>query len=144
VDPSLEVSGASAGRFSALALEEGGRRLVARMRRAFVFAVSGPPERVGLLYKLVRASGLREVEEVMRLELPADPAALADAVARHEREARQLLTEGRLLVEAVERIVCGLYRLAEVVTDEVVAHAAARAERGRNLTGSETEELVAL
>jgi hypothetical protein len=44
----------------------------------------------------------------------------------------------------VERIVCGLYRLAEVVTDEVVAHAAARAERSRDLTGPETEELVAL
>jgi len=48
----------------------------------------------------------------------------------YRRGERDLLEEGRVLVEAVERLVCRLYGLPVDLEDGVVAHAVRRAARG--------------
>ncbi len=52
--------------------------------------------------------------------------AFAAAVAHRQREVDDLLAERRLFVEAVERLVCGLYGLPDALTELVLASAVTR------------------
>lgn len=89
--------------------------------------VAGPGNRLELLEQMVSRAGRIMPDELLAMRLPADDAAF-DALLRRKRdEVESLLATGRRYVEAVERLVCALYRVDDELTDRVVASAVARA-----------------
>jgi len=94
--------------------------------RGLTGRVRGSRERLGLLALLVAGRSLmpRELETQV---LPRDLGAFARHVETKRFEAKELLDEGRTLVEAVERLVCRLYGLPTDLEGAVIAHAARRA-----------------
>lgn len=87
-----------------------------------------PPERLRVLDELVAGPSLMP-HELAGLLLPRDLSAFDDHLEERTREVAELLDEGRALVEAVERLVCGLYALPADLEEAVLAHAAHRAEK---------------
>jgi hypothetical protein len=122
LDPALAVEGAPAGRTK----RTGPGVLSFRRGQQESGRISGDPRRLDLLETLIGAGRAANVPAVV---LPKD--VVAHAARRDARyvQVRKLLEEGRELVERVERLVCGLYGLSDEMTDEVVAHALARAAR---------------
>ena len=64
--------------------------------------------------------------ELSATRVPVDLDAFTAEVDRRREEIDDLLDAGRRLVEAVERLVCGLYGLPDPLTELVVASAVAR------------------
>ena len=71
--------------------------------------------------------GGKAVDDVSDVELPKDVAGLVLLAAERAEIVHGLLADGRRLVEQIERLVCALYDVPDELTDEVIAHAAARA-----------------
>lgn len=65
---------------------------------------------------------------------PKDMDAFERTVAVLEATVKGLLDDGSTMVERVERLVCALYGLPDELTEDVVAHARARAARGTQET----------
>lgn len=87
--------------------------------------VSGDSGRLDLLEDVL---GPRAPDDLSAVLLPRHAQAFQRLVREREDVVRELLAEGRRLVEEVERLVCALYDVPEDLADEVVAHAVRRAE----------------
>lgn len=87
--------------------------------------VEGPNDRLAVLADVVGSARLMP-DDLGATSLPVSLDAFAAAVARRQHEVDDLLKEGRLLVEAVERLVCTLYGLPDALTELVVASAVTR------------------
>lgn len=81
-----------------------------------------------LLGELVGDDHRLTPDRLAAVEVPKDVGAFRDSVEAAEGEVAALLADGRVLVEAAERLVCALYAIPGELEDEVVAHAVARAE----------------
>ena len=90
--------------------------------RAVLATVSGPAARLDLLELAVRGE-----TAIAATLLPTDVAAFAFECVQIASDVRNLLAEGRRLVEEVERLVCDLYGLPAELTERVVEHAVRRA-----------------
>ncbi len=66
--------------------------------------------------------------ELGALILPRELGRFAEQLEERATEVAELLDEGRVLVEAVERLVCRLYALPPDLEEAVLVHAARRAE----------------
>ncbi len=103
---------------------EGSDVLVFRKGKAETARVAGDPARLDLLEELL---GGKAPDDLAAILLPRDLDAFEERSREREKLVGDLLAEGRRLVEEVERLVCALYELPDELTDEVVAHAVARA-----------------
>lgn len=70
--------------------------------------------------------------DLMGTEVPRSIESFKTLVKQAQAEVEALLTEGRILVEAAERLVCALYAVPVKLEDEVVAHAVARSKAAAN------------
>jgi hypothetical protein len=86
--------------------------------------VLGASSRLDLLERFVGPGPISDAGTVL---LPKNDAAFEALIAARQAEVASLLSEGRQLVEEAERLVCAMYGLDQALTDEVVAHADARA-----------------
>ncbi len=120
---SLDVTGVPSGKPARTDL----RSLSFRRGGAETGRIEGEPAALDLLETSL---GRRVVESPADVLLPKDIGAFHDRAEARAREVKGLLGDGRVLVEKVERLVCALYDLPAGLTDEVVAHADARAARG--------------
>jgi hypothetical protein len=100
--------------------------LVFRRGRKETARVVGSKTRLDLLEEVL---GGRQPDDLGAVLLPKDLDAFEREVDSRRDLVRRLLRDGRRLVEQVERLVCELYGLPADLTDEVVAHAVARAAR---------------
>lgn len=102
-----------------------GNRLTFRRARKVTATVDGPAARLSVVAKALTPTNL--ATDLATVLVPKDLAGLEVAVA----EARQViddgLARGRVLVECVERLVCGLYGLDPKLTELVIASAVTRA-----------------
>ena len=120
LDPDLAVEGTPAGRV----VRAGAAVLAFRRGKSETGRMTGTPERIDLLVALI---GSGRVENPSVILLPKNlPAYLALRVAEAD-VVRELLEQGRVLVERVERLVCALYDVPDELTEAVVDHAVARA-----------------
>ncbi|MBA2461028.1 MAG: SAM-dependent DNA methyltransferase [Actinobacteria bacterium] len=95
-----------------------------RRGRTETARVEGDPAPLDLLETILGSKG---VDDVSGIELPKDLEELQRLATERAETVRTLLAEGRRLVEEIERLVCALYGVSDELTDEVVAHAVARA-----------------
>jgi hypothetical protein len=86
--------------------------------------IVGTVERIEFLEM---ALGGKADDNVLDTLLPKDIAAFRQRAERRRGEVRALLSEGRDLVERVERLVCAIYDVPDDLTEQVVAHAVRRA-----------------
>jgi hypothetical protein len=102
-------------------------RVELRRGRAAIGSITGPPERLDVVVEV-----LGEVvdESVLDVVLPKDRDAFERFVQKRAEHVEALLTEGRELVEEVERLVCAIYGVPSDLTDRIVDHAVARSVRG--------------
>ena len=128
VDPELEAAIETDGPLGRLAHDRG--HLVFERARQRSARVSGPAARLALLARLVGSERRLMPADLLATLLPRDLGFFEAHCAQHRAALRDLLEEGRVLVEAVERLVCRLYGLPADLEDGVVAHAVARAARG--------------
>lgn len=122
LEPSLAVGAAAAGKphrqsASVLALRRG---------KAETGRIEGDPARLDLLEQLLAGKATDDAGAIL---LPRDLDAFERLARERAEHVRDLLAEGRRLVEEVERLVCALYDVPPDLTEEVVAHAVARAAR---------------
>jgi hypothetical protein len=118
-DPALEVDGEPAGRLRrlderTLSFRRGGRE---------TGRVGGDPTRVDLVERLAG----RGTDDARAIALPRDLSSFDERKKERAELIRQLLAEGRGLVEEVERLVCALYDVPAELTEEIVEHAVRRA-----------------
>ncbi len=106
--------------------ELGEADLVFRHNRRVTARVTGPPDRLALLEQAVRSRPKMLPDELRSLRLPDDLGAFRSRVLRLQEEIDHLLESGRILVEAVERLVCALYAVPGGLTERVVESAIAR------------------
>lgn len=66
--------------------------------------------------------------DLLAAQVPRDVARFKADVESAQAAVASLLSQGRSLVEAAERLVCVLYAVPSELEDEVVAHAASRAK----------------
>jgi hypothetical protein len=66
--------------------------------------------------------------DLLKAEVPLDVEEFKQAIDEAQKDACDLVAQGRILVEAAERLVCALYGLPSELEDEVVEHAMARAK----------------
>jgi hypothetical protein len=125
VDPELEVKIETDGMLGRAKMEEGA--VVFRYRRQETARATGPKERLLFLAELCSHLDRPAPDDLLKVELPRDMDAFKEELDSAAVEVRQLLDEGRQLVEAAERLVCALYAVPKELEDEVVAHAIARA-----------------
>jgi hypothetical protein len=86
--------------------------------------VTGDPDRVDLLERVLAGRAPASLDAVL---LPTDLARFEDIAAEREQTVAHLLSEGRRLVEEVERLVCALYDVPPDLTEAIVEHAVERA-----------------
>jgi hypothetical protein len=103
-----------------------------RRGRATLAVVRGPAPRLDLLAEF------RATEAIGAMLLPRDLEELATRRVALANDVKKLLSDGRELVEQVERIVCALYGLSNELTNRVVAHAIRRA--GTSATHEPSDE----
>jgi len=120
--PELVVAGAPSGKLH----REDDTTVAFRRARAGTGRVAGDPARLDLVGAIV---GPKTVDDATAILLPRDLDAFRTLAVERAEEVTRLLSEGRELVERVERLVCALYHLPDALTDEVVAHAVSRASR---------------
>jgi hypothetical protein len=104
-----------------------GKSLVFTYRRHPVARVDGPRAKLMLLGELLAERKKLMPADLLAAEVPRNVGAFRSAVEGTRAEVGCLLREGRVLVEAAERLVCALYAVPPELEDEVVAHAIARA-----------------
>ncbi|HEY5196256.1 MAG TPA: N-6 DNA methylase [Solirubrobacteraceae bacterium] len=102
-----------------------GALLFSHGRRATV-RVDGPRDRLMMLEQAVGSARLMPGDLLATL-LPVDLDRFEREATRRQSEIEELLKTGRRLVEAIERLVCRLYRVPDELTDLVVASAVSRA-----------------
>lgn len=119
LDPELTVEGSPAGR----AQRTGPGVLSFRRGQRETGRVLGDRARLDLLELLVEGSPT----SVLSVLVPKDAAAYNASVADRQALVKELLAEGRDLVERIERLVCALYGLSQELADAVVEHAVSRA-----------------
>ena len=95
--------------------------------RKDVGRIVGDPARLDLIEQVLGGTADESVGETL---LPKDLSLFALRAEEHRRGVADLLAEGRRLVEEVERLVCALYDVPDELTEDVVAHALARAGTG--------------
>jgi hypothetical protein len=100
--------------------------LVLRSGKAEVGRVEGDPTRIDVLEIALAGKRTDDLGEVL---LPVDLKSFEKEIAARAKLVSSLLSEGRDLVEKVERLVCALYGVPDKLTDEVVEHAVQRAVR---------------
>jgi hypothetical protein len=125
VDPELGCSIDTDGTLGNVMLDGDG--LVFSYRRHPVARVDGPTEKLMLLAELLAERAKLQPADLLATEVPRDIEAFRAEVERAGEEVGRLLGDGRVLVEAAERLVCALYAIPRDLTDEVVAHAISRA-----------------
>ncbi len=125
VDPDLKTEIRTDGALGNAKIE--GDSLVFRYRRQEVARVVGPLDKLLLLSEVLAGGGRLTPAELKAMELPRDVTDFRTTVESAAGEVAALLAEGRVLVEAAERLVCALYAIPAELEDEVVAHAVARA-----------------
>ncbi len=103
----------------------GDTELRLRRARGDVAVVRGDARRLDLLQAVIAESSADPGSTL----LPKDLDAFDRHVEATAERTSALLQAGRVLVEEVERLVCGLYGLSEPLTDAVVRHAVGRAAR---------------
>jgi hypothetical protein len=103
--------------------EEG--RLTFRDGRAVTATVDGPAERLDVVANALAPGDV--AADLLSVLVPKDMAVLDGAAASAQSTIDVLLDRGRVLVEAVERLVCALYHVDPRLTDLVVESAVARA-----------------
>jgi hypothetical protein len=86
--------------------------------------IGGDPARLDLVEHVL---GSKADEHVADTLLPKNAEAFSARIAERKRLVESLLTEGRELVERVERLVCAIYDVPDDLTEQVVAHAVRRA-----------------
>jgi hypothetical protein len=126
VDPELSHSVETDGVLGRYSFEEDS--LVFRFRREVAARVDGPLEKLMVLAELIGDERRLMPPDLLAMEVPRSVDALHGAVDAAGAEVKELLAEGRALVEAAERLVCALYAVPAELEDEVVSHALARAE----------------
>ncbi len=124
IDPELNCSIDTDGTLGNVTLEGDG--LVFSFRRHPVARVDGPREKLMLLAELLAERKKLQPTDLLAAEVPRDIEAFRAEVESAGEEVGRLLGDGRVLVEAAERLVCALYAIPLDLTDEVVAHAIAR------------------
>ena len=123
LDPALATTITTDGALGRPQLSDGA--LVFTHARRLTARVEGPGDRLRLLLDLVKGRRLTP-DDLLSAMLPARLDELSDQVRASQRRLDALLTDGRGMVEAVERLVCGLYGLPDELTEQVVESAAAR------------------
>lgn len=123
LDPALTLEVTSDGALGRPAID--GDRLTFRHARKVTATVDGPRARLEVVAQALpptaAAAGLASVL------VPKDVSVLDVACADAQQAIDDGLTRGRLLVEAVERLVCALYGLGPKLTELVIASAVSRA-----------------
>lgn len=104
--------------------------LVFTRARQTTAEVRGPARRLELLGLLLEGGRRLMPADLEAILLPRDLDAFAGWRELRRTEVAELLEAGRVLVEAVERIVCRLYGVPPELEEAVVRHAAARAVAG--------------
>lgn len=137
LEPALSVETSTDGTLGAPRRE--GTDLVFRRSRQVTARITGAPERLSEVETAVGGDTRLLREDLLRLTLPRDPEAFASAALARAAEVQVLIDDGRILVEAAERIVCRLYGLPADLEDAVVDHAHRRAEKR---SGADREESV--
>ena len=127
LDPTLDVQLASDGPIGRSQLEGEVLRFI--RGRQETARVRGPEARLRLVVDLVAGRSLMPAALVALL-LPRDLDAFEARLEGTRLEAAELLDEGRILVEAIELLVCRLYDVPPDLEEAVLAHAAARARKG--------------
>lgn len=123
LDPELNLTTTTDGVLGRAAIDAGG--LVFTHSRRPTARIEGPRARLELLADLIGSARLTP-GDLRAARVPVDLAAFATEVARRQQEIDELLDAGRRLVEAVERLVCGLYAVPDPLTDLIVASAITR------------------
>ena len=137
LDPALTIEITTDGVLGRPQLETNldGSVLCFRHSRRVTARVEGPRERLELLLQTLPAGSRMTAGELRTARVPVDLYAFDQAVMQRQTHIQQLLEDGRLLVEAVERLVCALYAVPDALTERVIASAVSRA----GTTGAEDE-----
>lgn len=98
-----------------------------RRGRREIGRVTGGPARLDLLEHVLAGTADESVDETL---LPKDLALFALRREERQKLVDELLSEGRKLVEEVERLVCDVYDVPDELTEDVIAHAVARGTPG--------------
>lgn len=107
-----------------------GSGLVFTRARQTTAEVRGPARRLELLALLLEGGRRLMPADLEGTLLPRDLDTFAGWCELRRAEVAELLEAGRVLVEAVERIVCRLYGVSPELEEAVVRHAAERAVAG--------------
>lgn len=124
VDPDIVTEIGTDGPVGRAALKDGA--LVFSFGRQQVARLEGPIDKVMLLSEVLSGLGRLTSPDLLKVELPRDIDGFRERVESASADVVALLAEGRILVEAAERLVCAIYGVPPDLTDEVVAHAVAR------------------
>jgi type I restriction-modification system DNA methylase subunit len=125
IDPDLTVEILTDGTLGRA--KRDGETLVFTRGRKVTARVEGPQQRLELVEGAVTDRRQLLEADLLGLLLPRDTEAFADLVTDRANVVEQLMTRGRELVEAAERLVCALYGAPSDLEDAVVDHAIARA-----------------
>ena len=128
IDPELNLRIDTDGPLGRGAIAE--HRLVFTHARRTTAEVVGPARRLALLMKLLEGRQRLMPADLEAALLPRDLDVFANWCKARQIEVTELLEEGRVLVEAVERIVCRLYGVPPELEEAVVRHATERAVAG--------------
>ncbi|MGI8845508.1 MAG: hypothetical protein ACR2HC_04935 [Thermoleophilaceae bacterium] len=128
IDPELTLQIDTDGPLGRGAISEPG--LVFTRARQRTAEISGPAPRLELLARVLEGRKRLMPSELQACLLPRGLDEFADWCATKRTEVSELLDEGRVLVEVVERIVCRLYDVPLELEEAVVLHAAGRAVAG--------------
>jgi hypothetical protein len=123
LDPSLTVGVISDGGLGRPSID--GERLTFRHARKVTATVDGPVARLEVVAQALPPTAA--ATELASVLVPKDVSVLDVACADAQQAIDDGLARGRLLVEAVERLVCALYGLDSKLTELVIASAVSRA-----------------
>jgi Eco57I restriction-modification methylase len=126
VDPELEPTIETDGALGKPVYEHG--LLTFAYRRKVVAKITGPAPKLMLLAELLAEREKPMPADLLAAEVPCDVDRFRTDVESTQADVARLLSGGRSLVEAAERLVCALYAVPLELEHEVVAHAVARAK----------------
>ncbi len=126
VDPELDATVETDGTLGRPVYDHG--LLTFTYRRKVVARVTGPAPKLMLLAELLADRQKLMPAALLATEVPRDVDSFKADVESAQAEIASLLSQGRSLVEAAERLVCALYAVPSELEDEVVAHAVSRAD----------------
>jgi len=128
IDPELTLRIDTDGSLGRGAVEPEG--LVFQHSRKVTARVAGPERRIEFLTRMLEGSQRLLPAGLEGTLLPRDLDAFEAFCDARRTEVGELLEEGRVLVETVERLVCRLYDVPAELEEAVVRHAAERAVAG--------------